>query len=242
MQDKINVLGMNFDNQTKQNVLTKLIRNIEEQKKTFVVTANPEIVMFAKKNPHYQEIVDTANIVIADGIGVVIGSKILKNPLPERIPGYELVTSLLDTAEEKKLRVYFLGASEEVIESLKVKVHNRYPNLVIAGARNGYFEKGDSSVVGEIVQSNPDIVLVALGCPGQEEWIHKNINAFDKGIFIGVGGSFDVLSGKVKRAPVIWQKLNLEWLYRLIKQPSRLKRTLVLPQFLIEVWKTKKIV
>lgn len=231
---------MTFDHLTKQNVLTKLTHNIEKKKKTFVVTANPEIVMYAKSNIQYKEIVDTADIVVADGIGVVIGSKILKKPLPERIPGYELVTSLLDTAEEKKLKVYFLGASEEVIKSLKVKVRDLYPNLIIAGARNGYFEKDDPDVVGEVIQSDPDIIFVAMGCPGQEQWIHKHIATFDKGIFIGVGGSFDVLSGKVKRAPVIWQKLNLEWLYRLVKQPSRLKRMLVIPKFLIEVWKTKK--
>jgi N-acetylglucosaminyldiphosphoundecaprenol N-acetyl-beta-D-mannosaminyltransferase len=129
--------------------------------------------------------------------------------------------------------VYFLGANPDVIEKAADHAKEAYPGLKIAGYHHGYFEEEEESVLAEIRETKPDIIFVGLGVPKQEEWIHENRESIPKGLFIGVGGSFDVLAGEVKRAPAAWQKLNIEWLYRLIQRPSRWKRMTVLPIFLI---------
>ena len=240
MTEKVDVLGLQFNYVTKKELVESLSNRIADNEKTFVVTANPEIVMHAKENPNYKKTVEQATYIIADGIGVIYGARLLNQSLPERIPGYELMVELLQIGNKEKLKVYFLGATQEVIDALQVNVEKQFPNLIIAGTRNGYFEQDDTTVYEDIKNSNPDLVFVALGFPRQEEWIHQHIDSFEKGLFMGVGGSFDVLANKVKRAPLIWQKLNLEWLYRLLKQPSRWKRMLVLPQFLLEVLKVRR--
>lgn len=239
MIERVEVLGMEFDQLTKASLLAELDKKIISEEKTFIVTANPEIVMYAKENTSYNKLVKDADYVIADGIGVIYGAKLLKKYLPERIPGYELMLDLLRIGNEKKLSVYFLGAQQDVIDELQVNVRKSFPNLIIVGARNGYFRPEDTTIQEEIKKANADFIFVALGYPRQEEWINKHMDKFNKGIFMGVGGSFDVLAEKVKRAPLIWQKLNLEWLYRLLKQPSRWRRMLVLPKFLIEVLKVR---
>ncbi|MED3622522.1 WecB/TagA/CpsF family glycosyltransferase [Neobacillus thermocopriae] len=236
---KINILNILFDYVTKGRLLQILTKRIEENKKTFLVTANPEIVMHANTDPEYLKIVNGADYVIADGIGVIIGSKIIENPLPERIPGFDLMQDLLKIGNEKGWSAYFLGAKKEVIEKAILNIKDNYPNLEIAGYHDGYFDWNENKIPEEIKQSKPDMVFVALGFPRQEKFIAENIPQFEKGLFIGVGGSFDVIAGAVKRAPVIWQKLNLEWLYRLIKQPSRWRRMLALPAFIIRMFKMK---
>ncbi len=235
MTAKVNVLGIEFDNLTKRNLIEIIINRLSQNDKTFIVTANPEIVMYATKNADYKTVIESADYRIADGIGVIYGAKILNQSLAERIPGYELMMELLQYANEERKKVYFLGAQQGVIDALKIKVAKQFPKIEVVGARNGYFDLSDPSVVIDLKEADADFVFLALGYPRQETWISHNIETFNKGVFIGVGGSFDVLSDKVKRAPVIWQKLNLEWFYRLLKQPSRWKRTLVLPLFLVEV-------
>ncbi len=187
----------------------------------------------------YSSIVRTADYVIADGIGVIIASKLLGCPLPERIAGYDLLVELLKSGNEKGRSIYLLGAKKEVIERAVENVKVNYPHLKVAGWHDGYFNWESTEIMDEIKLKKPDLIFVALGFPKQEIWISKNIGSVDKGIFMGVGGSFDVLAGAVKRAPIMWQKINLEWLYRLIKQPSRWKRMLVLPQFMIKIIKEK---
>lgn len=240
MGKKVEILGVQFDYITKSELVAALANRIQKSEKTFVVTANPEIVMHAKNSPSYKRIVEQSTYTIADGIGVIYGAKILKKSLPERVPGYEIMVELLELGNKEGLSAYFLGASQEVIEALQENVKKRYPNLIIAGAHNGYFKSEDPEILEDVKKANADMVFVAIGYPRQEEWIHQHMEQFEKGLFMGVGGSFDVIAGKVKRAPVIWQKLNLEWFYRLLKQPSRFKRMLVLPQFLIEVFKVRK--
>jgi len=240
MDNHVDVLGVKFNNTTKGRLLKELIERIDRNDKTFIVTANPEIVMNAKNSQDYMDTLKSADYVIADGIGVIYGSRMLKEPLPERIPGFDLMMELLKTADQKRLRVFFLGARQEVIEALTKNVADQFPNLQIAGTRNGYFKPGDETIAAEVQEANADLIFVALGFPRQEYWIRQHMGVLEKGLFMGVGGSFDVLADKVKRAPLIWQKMNLEWLYRLIQQPSRWKRMLVLPLFLVEIWKEKK--
>lgn len=237
---KVSVLGVAFDNKTKETFLEELMERIDHNKKSFVVTANPEIVMYAKKDPFYMSLIKEADYIIADGIGIIKGSKILGTPIIERVAGYDLMLALLEEANIKGSRVYLLGAKEEVLQNTVKKVHELYPSINLVGARNGYFDFSDASVIESVQTTRPDMVFVAIGYPRQEQWIQQYLTTASKGLLMGVGGSFDVLSGKSKRAPKIFIQLNIEWLYRLIKQPFRLKRMMALPQFLREVKNEKK--
>lgn len=237
--NKTNILNVMFDSVTRGNILTILTERINANKKTFLVTANPEIVMHANDDDDYLQIIKEADFVIADGIGIIIGSKIIGQPLPERIPGFELMQDLLKKGHEEGWSAYFLGAKREVVETAVANIHRQYPNLTISGFHDGYFDWDSDEIPNEIIKTQPDLIFVALGLPRQEKFIAKHLPAFEKGLFIGVGGSFDVLAGAVKRAPVFWQKLNLEWLYRLMKQPSRWRRMLALPAFVLRMLKLR---
>lgn len=239
MVQKVEILNFFFNSFKKNELLSHLYKKINNKEKTFLVTANPEIVMYANKDAGYKDIIQGADYLIADGYGIILASKLLGKPLPERIPGFEIMTALLEEGDRQGWSVYFFGAKEEVVSKAVTTVTERYENLTIAGYHNGYFDWNDTYVQEEIKAKEPDLIFVALGFPKQEQWISSNINHFNKGVFIGLGGSFDVLAGAVKRAPLIWQKLNLEWLYRLIKQPSRWRRMLALPHFILKVMKVK---
>jgi N-acetylglucosaminyldiphosphoundecaprenol N-acetyl-beta-D-mannosaminyltransferase len=239
---RIKILNMKFENITREELLASLEGDVTNNKKTFLVTANPEIVMHANNDPNYLSVVNKANYVIPDGIGVIIASKIIKEPLPERIPGFEVMGELLKMGNEKRWSAYFLGAKKEVIEKAVQNIKETYPKLKIAGWHDGYFDRNSTHITNEITLKIPDLIFVALGFPKQEMWIAENLDKFNKGLFMGVGGSFDVLAGEVKRAPELWQKMNLEWFYRLIKQPSRWRRMLVLPQFILKVMSGKIMV
>lgn len=237
---KVSVLGVSFDNKTKETFLEELMDRVNHKQKSFVVTANPEIVMYAKKDPAYMSLMKEADYVVADGIGIIKGSKILGTPIVERVAGYDLMLALLEEANKKSSRVYLLGAQEEVLQNTVKTVHERYPAINLVGARNGYFDFSDASIIKSVQATQPDMVFVALGYPRQEQWIQHYMTTASKGLLMGVGGSFDVLSGKSKRAPKLFIQLNMEWLYRLIKQPYRLKRMMALPHFLREVKNEKK--
>lgn len=205
-----------FENILKQNII--------ENKKTFVVTANPETFTYGDKDEEFNKLLlDKETTIIPDGIAIVKSAKMLKYDIKERIPGIDLANKLLEYANELNKSVYLFGAKEEVIDKMKEVLKEKYPNIKLAGAKNGYGKDKDETFE-EIKQIKPDIVMVALGIPNQEKLIYKHLKDFDKGIFIGLGGSFDVISGMKKRAPKIFIKLNLEWLYRICKEPSRLKR------------------
>lgn len=231
----VKVENVKFHNLSFTEYVAVLKQRLLNQEKTFVVTANPELVMYAVYDKNYLDTLNKADFVTPDGIGIVIASKILKNPLKERVAGFDLMGKLLEIAESHQLKVYLLGSKETTLEKAYENILEKHANLQIVGKHHGYFDMEDRSVVDEIKSLKPDLVFVALGFPKQELWIEKNIDQFDKGLFMGVGGSFDVWAGEVKRAPKIWIKLNLEWLYRLIKQPIRYKRMLVLPKFLVRV-------
>lgn len=232
-------MGFNFINTSMNEFVGEIEKHIETSTKAFIVTANPEIVMYAKSDKEYEGIVKEATYVTPDGIGVIIGSKIIGRPIQERLPGFDFMGKLLELSNEKGYRVYFLGAKEEVIRTATNNIQEKFPNITIAGYHNGFFDWNDHELLHDIKERKPDIIFVGLGFPRQEKWIAQNMSFFEKGIFIGVGGSFDVWAGTVKRAPLIWQKMNLEWLYRLVKQPSRWRRMLVLPVFLGKVLKIR---
>lgn len=236
----VSIMDITFLNITRKSLLeSHLYPNLKKQKKKFVVTANPEIVMKAREDPTYKKIIQSADYIVPDGAGIILASKFMKQPLQERIPGYDLMVDLLTFANEKQLSCYFLGAKRDVNDQMIINVKKKFPHLKIAGHQHGFFT--DEEEIFQVVQkSNPDIILVALGFPRQEEWITKYMPYFSKGIFIGVGGSFDVLSGKVKRAPDIWIKYNLEWFYRMLQQPFRIKRIFKVFEFMLRVLLNRK--
>ncbi|MFS0644766.1 WecB/TagA/CpsF family glycosyltransferase [Siminovitchia sp. 179-K 8D1 HS] len=240
MSKKVEVLGVEFENATQKEMVDCIKDRIKQNKKTFIVTANPEIVMHAQRDPEYKNTLRSADFIVPDGIGIIMGAKMLKKPLQERIAGFDLMSDLLGVANEERLNVFFLGSRENVIEQAIANVKRDYPHVQICGFHHGYFQGNDPRVAEMVKTSNPDLVFVALGFPRQEKWIRTYLDTFEKGIFMGVGGSFDVLAGAVKRAPSIWRRLNLEWLYRLIKQPSRWKRMAFLPLFILKVAGTKR--
>lgn len=240
MQNKITILGIPFDNMTRKEFLKQLYIRMETNEKTFLVTANPEIVMYALENPSYYRLLMEADYIAPDGIGIVQASKKLATPIKERVPGFELMLGLLEIANINKKRVYFIGAKEDIVDLTIKNVKEKWPDLVIAGHHHGYFDHDDPAMIDKVKHTEPDIVFVAFGFPRQEKWIKMYLNKADKGIAVGVGGSFDVLSGKTKRAPFLVQKFHIEWLYRLIKQPSRYKRMLAIPYFIKEVYKQHK--
>lgn len=235
----IEILKLYFIPSTFDEMVKKLTNRILKQQKTFVVTANPEIVMHANKHDNYMEAIKGADYIVPDGYGIILASRILNHPIPERVTGYDLTIRLLELADENKWKVYLLGGREEVNAAAAANIEIRYPHLQLVGRHHGFFDLEEERIPGDIKKLQPDIVLVALGVPRQELWTARHINQFSHGIFMGVGGSIDVLAGTVKRAPKIWQALRVEWLYRLFKQPSRWKRMLALPEFVFEVFKMK---
>ncbi|MGE7986525.1 WecB/TagA/CpsF family glycosyltransferase [Lysinibacillus fusiformis] len=235
----VTIMGVPFLHISQQGFVDLLVNRIEQQEKTFVVTANPEVVMQANENPTVKGYLNQATYICADGIGVVKAAQILGDSLPERVTGYDTMVKLLEVGQQKHFKVYLLGAQKETIEKTIANIHKDYPNVEVVGYHDGFFDWNTNHIADDIAALQPDLVFVALGVPRQEKWITENLDKFSKGVFIGVGGSFDVIAGTVKRAPVIWQKLNLEWLYRLLRQPSRFIRMLVLPRFALKVFSLK---
>lgn len=197
---------------------------LKDNKKTFVVTANPESYMISNRDFVMSEImIHPKYTVVADGIGVVRACKQLGFLNVCKIPGADIASKLLDYGNELHKTIYLFGAKENVIELMVQKVKTDYPHLDIVGYSDGYVENKDK-IFKDIMKKQPDIVMVALGIPMQEKLIHKYFSQAKKGIYIGVGGSFDVISGFKRRAPKIFRDHNLEWLYRIFREPSRLKR------------------
>lgn len=204
--------------------LLMLKEKLEKEEKTFIVTANPEAFMFGEQDPEMDAILmDDAVSTVADGIGIVRGAAMINIKVEERIPGVDIAEQLMIYGNELGKSIFLLGSKQEVIDAMCKVMAEKYPNLKVAGAINGYVPDKDAAFE-EIKAAAPDIVLVALGIPAQEKLIYKHLKDFNKGIFVGVGGSLDVLSGTKERAPQFFIKHNLEWAYRIMKEPKRLKR------------------
>ena len=202
----------------------KVRNNLKESKRMFVVTSNPETFTEGVNNKDFDKLLlDENTTLIPDGIGIVKAANMLKFNVLERITGIDLATKLLEIANENGYKLALIGSKEEVMDALREVIKVKYPNINVVKTENGYIDNKDAFFE-DLVRLEPDICLVALGIPNQELLIYKHLDKFKKGIFVGVGGSFDVLSGFKRRAPKIFQKLNLEWLYRIVREPKRLKR------------------
>ena len=207
--------------------------SIENNKNLHVVTINPEMISNAKKNEYFAKVLNNAELIIADGVGIKIALK-FKGINQERIGGVDFSYSLIQMCAREKLRLALLGAKDEVISALVSKLKNEYNDINIVFAHNGYFDN-EEKILDDIKKASPQVFLCALGSPRQEMFIYRLKEMLQGCVMVGVGGSFDVFAGHVKRAPKIWQNLGLEWLYRVIKQPERFKRIFpTLPIFLFE--------
>lgn len=203
------------------NYLKKILKNGD---KKFIITANPETFMLIEKDEEIKKMFKDKTVsIVPDGIGLIKTCKILNVDIKERIAGIDIATKLLELGDRMSKKVYLFGSSKETIAAMKEKIEKEYINIELVGATNGYIKDKDKEM-DKIAKVKPDIIMVALGIPAQEKLIYKYLEKFEKGIFIGVGGSFDVISGIKKRAPKIFIKLNCEWLYRLLKEPNRIKR------------------
>lgn len=207
-----------------EDLIKGLTGRIDSGKGSFVVTANPEIFMMGKEHDEMNEaLLDEDTLIVPDGIGVIKGGEVLGVRFKERIPGVEICGELLRYADKTHRSLYLFGAERRVLEALVNRIGKEYPGIELVGYMDGYIEDKDSAFR-QITELEPDIVLVALGTPAQELLIHRFYRAERPGLYMGVGGSFDVLSGLKKRAPAFFIKCNLEWLYRITKEPKRLKR------------------
>ena len=213
---------------------------VKNKKQTFVVTANAEIIMMCQKDAEYKKIVcQNADLVLADGAGTVWAGRKLGHNVPERVAGCDLFVELAKLSAKKGYKVFF-GAAPGIAEAARDKLLQMAPGLKVAGCRNGYFTEAENEeIIAEINASGADMLFAALGAPKQENWLARFRSELKPQVLMGVGGSFDVLAGKMERAPLWMQKASLEWLFRLYKQPSRIGRMMVLPQFVIKVLQSK---
>jgi len=237
-KNRIDILGTEFDNFTEKQFHQYLDDDLDLRANKFIVTPNPEIVLSAQKDSKFSKIINNADYVIPDGIGIIKGARSLGTPIHERITGFDTLQYLIKAANRKQLKVYLLGAKPEVIQASADKIKKDYPQVDLVGFHDGYF-KDDAEIIDEITEKKPNVILVALGSPKQEFFIDKYRKSADA-IWIGVGGSFDVFSGTKKRAPKVIQKLNLEWFYRLVKEPTRFGRMLAIPKYMRMINKEKK--
>jgi N-acetylglucosaminyldiphosphoundecaprenol N-acetyl-beta-D-mannosaminyltransferase len=261
---KVNILDIKIDKITFQEVLNKIEFFLESENSHYIVTVNPEMVISAQKDEKFKNILNKADISVPDGIGVLWASKFLSNKhcytvtllklfisglslifypkycrqiLPERISGVDLIYKICQKFQNSDYSIFFLGAENGVAEKTAQKLKEKFPNLKIAKAESGI--KKNSKLIENINQVKPDILFIALGAPKQEKWIAENLEKIPSvKLAIGVGGAFDFISGKIKRAPKFMRRLGLEWLWRFIFQPWRAKR--IFTATVIFVWKVLK--
>lgn len=196
--------------------------------------------MEACKDKELMMILEDADLVVPDGIGVVWASRYAEERLKERVAGYDLTQNLFAKLANTQETFYFFGGAPGVSAKAAHLMQEKYPGLQIVGGHNGYFDEAEErKIIADIQKKKPSVLLVGLGAPKQEKWIYENRRLLDVKLCIGVGGSFDVMAGNVKRAPKVFRKLGLEWFYRLITQPSRWRRMLKLPVFAFQVWKER---
>lgn len=241
MRETVDILGVNVDSITAAEALDTAIQLLGTEETSMIFTPNPEIIMEAHRDPSFRDILNSADLCTPDGIGVVYGAKILKTPVPERVAGFDLTCSLLRYISSTGEGVFLFGAKPGVAEKAAAKLRETYPGLVVSGTNDGYFKEEDvPGIIEKINGSGAKLLLVCLGAPKQEKWIAAHREELNPHLCMGVGGALDVFAGEVKRAPKLFIKCNLEWLYRLLKQPSRIGRFMALPKFMIVVWKNRK--
>lgn len=235
MASKVNILGADIDMVTMDEAEERAFALMESEGCGVIFTPNSEIILHGSNDPEFMAKLNSADMTIADGIGVVYAARMLGRPLKERVAGYDLICRMLPRMAETGKSLYLLGSKPGVAEAAAETIKKNNPGIIIAGTHDGYF-KDDGPVVEAVNAAKPDFLLVCLGFPKQEEWIYKNRAALNARLAIGAGGCLDVFAGTVQRAPRFFCDHGIEWLYRLIKQPSRFVRMLALPRFAVKVF------
>lgn len=238
MRMKTDVLGVQYDNVTMAEALVRGRELLCGSKAAYCVTPNAEMAYEALHDESFREILNEADLVLPDGAGVVLGAKILKTPLKQKVAGIEFAQNLLPVMEKLGSRLFLLGSKPGVAELAAEKMLQKCPKLCICGMADGYF-KTDEEAIEKINEARADAVFVCLGAPKQEKFMHSHRNELNVRLMLGLGGTLDGIAGTVKRAPRWMIKLQLEWLYRLIKQPKRFGRMLRLPKFIFAALKKR---
>ncbi len=238
------ILGVRIDHVDMKKAVSIATQNMNSEKPFVIVTPNSEIVVKANKEPELMSFIENAGMVVPDGIGLVVGSKLVKQPLSERVTGIDLMVELVKYASNHQKSIYLIGGKPGVAAQAAEKLKEQFAGLEVAGTHHGYFKglhtgnKGHSdemAVIEDIKAKKPDMIFVAFGAPKQEYFIDAYKDILGAGLLMGVGGSLDVISGNVQRAPEKYQKMGLEWAYRLAKEPWRIKRAGALPIFALNV-------
>ena len=241
MRELIKILDVNIDRANMKQAVER-IRNLisNHSRPSLVVTPNSEMLALAAENKELARILNSADLATADGIGVVIASKILGEPLEERVAGFDLINHLFKEFAKEDINFYFLGGKPGIVDQATANLKEQYPPLSISGSHHGYLDReNQKKVIEEINSKDVDLLLVGMGVPLQEKFLDDNLKKLKVGAAVTVGGSFDVLAGEVNRAPNWMQKAALEWFYRLLQEPSRFGRMLSLPKFIYLVIKSK---
>lgn len=224
------ILGVRINNMNMNETVNAVKDLLNLNRPSLIFTPNSEIIYMAKNDEGFKAVLNSSDINTADGIGVVYASKILKSPIPERVAGFDLSKELLKHMNENALKLFLFGGKPGVAETAKKNISLQYPRIDICGTENGYFECSDG-IIEHINQTAPDFLFVCLGAPKQEKWMFENKDKLNCKVMLGIGGSLDVYANTAKRAPSFFIKLNIEWLYRLMKNPSRIGRMMALPKF-----------
>ena len=235
---KIKIMSLNFKNKSKAEYLQDIKSRLNNNRKTAIFTPNPQILLSVTKNKKLLKVFKSADILVPDGTGILLAAKLKGTPLKERVAGIELAEDILRFAQNKKLSVFLLGGKPHVAALAANRLRCSMPNINICGCHHGYFDKRgyeNNTVLKKIKAANPDILFVCFGSPIQEEWIYNNFHSRDLHsirLAIGLGGSLDVWSGKLHRAPKIFRKLSCEWLWRVLLEPKRVGIFVDIPRFL----------
>ena len=233
---RIQILGVPVDLIDKDTAMKRFEQSFPEPGVTAVYTPNSEIIEHASRNPEMRELIHSAELIIPDGIGLVYASRLIGHPLKERVTGIDFLESIIAYLEKNKKSIYFFGSKPGIAEKAAEKIREKYPALIVAGTQHGYFKpEEENRIVEKINESGADFLCVALGAPKQEQFIYDHKQELKVQGAIGVGGSLDVWSGSLKRAPAFYQRHGLEWLYRLIQEPRRIGRMAKLPVFMCKV-------
>lgn len=234
-ESTVSIFGIPFSRLGFQETVEQLVQAVESRSVTHVVTGNPIMVMSAQEHSDFMAMMLGAELVVPDGAGVVWASGYLKQPVKEKVAGIELMEELIRIGATRGWRVFLLGTSPDTVQTAAANLQIRYPGMVLAGVHDGFFGPDQDDEVVELIRSAaPDLLFVGRSQATQDPWIHQHKDRLRVPVMMGVGGSLDIMAGKLKRAPKLFIKLRLEWLYRLLLEPSRYKRMLALPQF---VWK-----
>jgi N-acetylglucosaminyldiphosphoundecaprenol N-acetyl-beta-D-mannosaminyltransferase len=240
--NKVKILNVKIDKVTMEEAYNRFISLFKEQDISTIFTPNPEIVMKSQRDSELMDIINSGDLVVPDGIGLIYASKIHGLGLQDRVPGIELMDRILNYCNKTKKSIFLLGAEPDVIGKAAKNIGEQYKNIKAIDYHHGYFKDEEELEVLDLInEKKPDVLFVGLGSPKQEKWINKHQKILNANVAMGVGGSFDVWSGKLKRAPKLFIKLNIEWLYRFLRQPKRFKRLFSIPKFMFKVILNKNL-